>query len=673
MRLATLSLFIDGRRDSQCDVPKAALALPQDVASLTALFSLGGYCGPDVLSSPANCFVGFLDGVRLWSVPRNEQEFRTYLYKLPSGSIPGLVVDLNFDSGDDPSLSRFLFWTTGCCAVVPYSRRLSQTHVYLTSIPQYQTPEYTAPTRPGGQGAAPPPPVNPPTLPPAGPGGVDPEIIAIWHQYARGMITCMHDSFVGSGVTDPDLLEFSISDMLGDPQILGIAGTFSTMSLEGKLNGPIPDPANVIKSIEAGPVLQGAVPGAFIINPETLLRQAALLYLEIRKRGYWPCVTGACGVGFDSYSTKRLNDTLNLWMKDSVAETKLAVCFAVKFGELRDHIRALKDGLESATGAKKKSMPVLAVYFDGKTVGPRTEVPVRVEKDGGGQGQPLEVQLFPPARGGPCTVSITTTDPAINTDPTELVFPDGDIDRQSVTVRATSLRTTKLQPRVLFRTDRSPASSAVAVLIDEKEQNLILAPTQPTLSDQGEDSFTLLVTYAAILDEGQMPEVKLTDETSSDEDPLPSKMLRIEPDVVPFARVRNDSHMSLVGYVTVSLVDKPAGTPSGTPSRGPGRVLLQEKRKRKTVLATDPEDRKKRSRVTIDFAQTVTITMVQAGKGDCFIISETVNRNTSRLLIDGGIKGTWKNHLQPTLTRLGANWLRGVNCTHFDDDHINGM
>ncbi len=80
-------------------------------------------------------------------------------------------------------------------------------------------------------------------------------------------------------------------------------------------------------------------------------------------------------------------------------------------------------------------------------------------------------------------------------------------------------------------------------------------------------------------------------------------------------------YASLVGYVTVSLADKPGGTPSPTPSptpsRGSGRVLLQEKRKRKTVKATDNQGRQKRSRVAIDFTQTVTITMVQAGKGDC--------------------------------------------------------
>jgi beta-lactamase superfamily II metal-dependent hydrolase len=137
--------------------------------------------------------------------------------------------------------------------------------------------------------------------------------------------------------------------------------------------------------------------------------------------------------------------------------------------------------------------------------------------------------------------------------------------------------------------------------------------------------------------------------------------------------------------VTVSLVDKEEeeeGSDAMRPAAG-GRPLplttqptqpTQPSRKRKEIGATNAQQGlEKKARVAINLTHRVKITMVQAGKGDCYVVSETAGDQTRHLLVDGGIDGTWKAHLQPTLTQMTVGKLSGVVCTHFDADHIQGL
>jgi beta-lactamase superfamily II metal-dependent hydrolase len=72
-------------------------------------------------------------------------------------------------------------------------------------------------------------------------------------------------------------------------------------------------------------------------------------------------------------------------------------------------------------------------------------------------------------------------------------------------------------------------------------------------------------------------------------------------------------------------------------------------------------------------AEEIVLTMVDAGKGNCFILTNTSNANppkTRCAVIDGGVKGTYANML-PYLP--AAPVPIDVYCSHYDDDHIAGL
>ena len=70
-----------------------------------------------------------------------------------------------------------------------------------------------------------------------------------------------------------------------------------------------------------------------------------------------------------------------------------------------------------------------------------------------------------------------------------------------------------------------------------------------------------------------------------------------------------------------------------------------------------------------------------AFKGDCFLIHGGSDDEPVLILVDGGPKGTYEDHLRPRLMELRDE--RGLDesaadhdlvvVSHFDDDHINGI
>lgn len=69
-------------------------------------------------------------------------------------------------------------------------------------------------------------------------------------------------------------------------------------------------------------------------------------------------------------------------------------------------------------------------------------------------------------------------------------------------------------------------------------------------------------------------------------------------------------------------------------------------------------------------SETVLLTMVAAGKGLCLVVKNQRNTdNPSFAVIDGGVSGTYDSMSQ----YLPSGTIDYVVCTHFDDDHINGL
>jgi len=64
---------------------------------------------------------------------------------------------------------------------------------------------------------------------------------------------------------------------------------------------------------------------------------------------------------------------------------------------------------------------------------------------------------------------------------------------------------------------------------------------------------------------------------------------------------------------------------------------------------------------------------LQAGVGDCLILKWGGPDEPKYLLIDGGAKGTYENHLGRTLTQLEIKRVELGILSHVDDDHIAGM
>jgi beta-lactamase superfamily II metal-dependent hydrolase len=65
----------------------------------------------------------------------------------------------------------------------------------------------------------------------------------------------------------------------------------------------------------------------------------------------------------------------------------------------------------------------------------------------------------------------------------------------------------------------------------------------------------------------------------------------------------------------------------------------------------------------------VRLDVFQASKGDCLLLT---SRDGKRILVDGGMKDAYRDHVRPALGRLGGS-LDLVYVSHIDDDHIGGV
>ena len=66
--------------------------------------------------------------------------------------------------------------------------------------------------------------------------------------------------------------------------------------------------------------------------------------------------------------------------------------------------------------------------------------------------------------------------------------------------------------------------------------------------------------------------------------------------------------------------------------------------------------------------------VIQAEFGDCFILELKSENQSTTILIDGGPSQTFQNHLKPTLQKLDLNGnIDLMVLSHIDNDHIVGL
>ena len=66
------------------------------------------------------------------------------------------------------------------------------------------------------------------------------------------------------------------------------------------------------------------------------------------------------------------------------------------------------------------------------------------------------------------------------------------------------------------------------------------------------------------------------------------------------------------------------------------------------------------------------ITAYQSGKGDCLLLDSETGAKTVRVLVDGGLPESYRDHVAPSLAQQKTP-LDLVYLSHIDEDHIGGV
>ncbi|KAK9559910.1 hypothetical protein V6Z77_005544 [Aspergillus fumigatus] len=327
-----------------------------------------------------------------------------------------------------------------------------------------------------------------------------------------------------------------------------------------------------------------------------------------------------------------------------VGEVIIAASVVIALGRIYFAIRALLDAIEEYEKKKKKSQRpvVLLVTFDGApiTLSNSEPVPLRV----GGASQTIYVALVPPSINGSVTVFIEPSDlSSILLSANLLVFPEGDTSPRPVAITCVRAPSTRQRP--------------VSLSLDVEDDKIILD-----------------VYYYAILDPSADPVVvSFSDVTDPDDDPDSSKMLNFEPERMTFRREGNKTHKTTPQQLTISLKDRPPEEAAVARGAVPAPMVVTRS-KRKLAQAQDNKNNVKKAKVAVVATHITSITMIQAGKGDCYLISDQQGNAAvaKTMLVDGGVAGTWAR-LRDVLTARNIDVLDAVQCTHYDADHVSGL
>ncbi|RHZ63056.1 uncharacterized protein CDV56_105546 [Aspergillus thermomutatus] len=665
----TLSLYIDGALDSTL-----SLDISTSVDNESTDFVIGAFCQdaePDAI--PVNCFVGYMDDIRLWNVCRGEMEIRVLMYGSPAVDAPGLTANWTFEADADNVSSPTL---SGNAEIITYSRPLVEASPpQLLTIAAYQQPGYKPlPPRVSDLMLRPTPPVNALGLPirPAVEVEIDPELALIWINFVLQLICIILEAVLAIDLEGEEIREVVILLWETESIRLIITGLVTLFQNLPQSDPPATEPSVLTESLMSRPALNRPLVASEIDTSSAVdvSHQIIALLFEIARQGLLLSLLR---------SLPALSWKSRLWMMaqvvPGVGEVIIAANVVITLGRIYFAIRALLDALEEYEKKKTPQLPAaLLVTFDGAPIilSNSDPVPLRV----GGASQTIYVALVPPSTNGSVSVFIEPSDPlSILVSGNILVFPEGDSSPQPVAITCVKPPTTKQRPYLYVWTSLGARAGAAKVNLDPREQRLIMDPDSVSLSmDVEDDKITLDVSFYAILDPSTDPViVSFSDVTDKDDDPDSSKMLDFEPERMIFLREGNQTHNTTPQKLTISLKDRPPEEAEVVGGAVPAPMVVTRS-KRKLAQAQDNNNNVKRAKVAVVATHITNITMIQAGKGDCYVISDQQGNAAvaKTMLVDGGVAGTWAR-LHDVLTALNIDVLDAVQCTHYDSDHVSGL
>ncbi|KAH2916623.1 hypothetical protein KXW73_004141 [Aspergillus fumigatus] len=667
----TLSLYIDGALDSTL-----CWDIPPSVDYQSTDFVIGAFCRdaePDAI--PANCFVGYMDDIRLWNVCRGEMEIRVLIYGCPAVDAPGLIANWTFEEDTDNVSSPTL---SGNAEIITYSRPLVEASPpQHWTIAAYQQPGYKPPPRRVSDlMLRPTPSVNAIGLPirPAVELEIDPELALIWINFIIQLLCIILEAILAISLGGEEIREVVV--LLWEARSIRLIITDLVTLFQNlpQSDRPATEPSVLMENLMSRPALNRplVVTEVDISSAVDVSHQIIALLFEIARQGLLLRLL---------QSLPALSWKSRLWMMaqvvPGVGEVIIAASVVIALGRIYFAIRALLDALEEYEKKKKKKSqrPVaLLVTFDGATItlSNSEPVPLRV----GGASQTIYVALVPPSINGSVTVFIEPSDlSSILVSANLLVFPEGDTSPRPVAITCVRAPSTRQRPYLYVWTSLGARVSAAKVNLDPREQRLIMDPDSVSLSlDVEDDKITLDVYYYAILDPSADPVVvSFSDVTDPDDDPDSSKMLNFEPERMTFRREGNKTHKTTPQQLTISLKDRPPEEAAVARGAVPAPMVVTRS-KRKLAQAQDNKNNVKKAKVAVVATHITSITMIQAGKGDCYLISDQQGNAAvaKTMLVDGGVAGTWAR-LRDVLTARNIDVLDTVQCTHYDADHVSGL
>jgi hypothetical protein len=123
LAISNFYIYIDGQYDNS----KLATAIGA-LDSTNTPFTVGSSCNYSNFNPACeHGFCGYIDDVRLWTVPRNQRDIRNYMYSDPASDSPALALAVGFDIPKPSSLGKPVAVTShDNCQVVLTNRKLPQ-------------------------------------------------------------------------------------------------------------------------------------------------------------------------------------------------------------------------------------------------------------------------------------------------------------------------------------------------------------------------------------------------------------------------------------------------------------------------------------------------------------------------------------------------------------------
>jgi hypothetical protein len=652
--IGTLTLFIDGKQDSQINT--STIAPGTDIDGEVQPFIIGGsydITKPIVIATRSFC--GYIDNVRVWHAARGASGIRNFMYNGPDPNSPALAAQFIFGlEGISPTTNY------GNASVVYRNRIVTIADMNLFQpIPVSQNQDSlpviaaliisdTAPLRDSRILA------RETRIKDAH----DDESAKIWIDFGVGLFNILL-GVVGFNLDNDDLasLEELVYELWESEIVRAALVAFANVNPGSDPSKPTPNPNDVTP---------------LVVNVAEATAEAGKLTTfgkTIPSIGWWEWMEF-----LDKFEDPAAGEA---FLQDNVGQS------------IMQFVDLVTSQLQKIQADRKiNGRPGLSVTWTGGPVRKNSMIPLRAGATA--SPQTLSVSLNPPSYNGPVKVTVTTESvgvfelsPHLDGDmgSASFTFQEGDGASQPLNVRALLPATQKEMPWLEFCMAALTGDGIMAGF-DPRLQKVIMTPDVVSLNpaDQS-DKAKITVSMAAIIDVGEAITVTMLDEAvPPGNDPAPTKELKFDRTLVTFLSPQQRlTHASNAEKVWVFLENKPSAT-DGTDPIIVAPVVIN-KRKRAEGQGNDDSNYNSSVAVAVADPHETIITMVRAGKGDSYIVSDRLgpegpSNPWKRLLIDGGVRGTWPR-IEAALENLtevdiGATTLDALICTHYDHDHING-